>query len=172
MMISFNLVYALASGPAGSLSDRLGRRRLILGGWLIYGAIYLGFTRVTAGWQAWALMTPYGLYYALTEGVAKAYVADLVPADRRGHAYGVYNAAVGLAALPASLIAGVLWQGLGPWNGFGPAGPFYFGAAWPCSRASSGFSAFRHGRSPSTLAVFDRTASWGTNPIPSLQQYA
>jgi MFS family permease len=128
MMISFNLVYALASGPAGALSDRLGRRRLILGGWLIYAAIYLGFTGVTAGWQAWALMTLYGLYYALTEGVAKAYVADIVPAELRGRAYGVYNGAIGLTALPASLIAGILWQGLGPWHGFGPAAPFLFGA--------------------------------------------
>ena len=129
MMISFNLVYALVSGPAGALSDRLGRRRLILGGWLIYGAIYLGFAGVRSGGQAWALMTVYGLYYALTEGVAKAYVADIVPASQRGRAYGAFSAAVGLAALPASVIAGVLWQGLGPWHGFGPSAPFYFGAA-------------------------------------------
>jgi MFS family permease len=128
MLISFNLVYAVASGPAGALSDRLGRRRLLLGGWLIYGAIYLGFTGVTSGWQAWTLMTLYGLYYALTEGVAKAFVADLVPSEQRGRAYGLFNAAIGLSALPASLIAGVLWQGLGPWQGFGPAAPFFFGA--------------------------------------------
>jgi MFS family permease len=128
MLISFNLVYALASGPAGALSDRLGRRRLILGGWLVYGVLYLGFAWATDGWQVWALMTVYGLYYALTEGVAKAYVADLVPADQRGRAYGVFNAAIGLGALPASLIAGILWQGLGRWPGFGPAAPFLFGA--------------------------------------------
>jgi MFS family permease len=128
MMISFNLVYALVSGPAGALSDRLGRRRLILGGWLIYGAIYLGFSGVRAGWQAWALMTLYGLYYALTDGVARAYVADIVPAELRGRAYGVYNAAIGLTALPASVIAGILWQGLGRWHGFGPSAPFLFGA--------------------------------------------
>jgi MFS family permease len=128
MMITFNIVYALASGPAGALSDRLGRRRLILGGWLLYGAIYLGFTAVTAAWHAWTLMALYGLYYALTEGVAKAYVADIVPGSLRGRAYGVYNAAIGAAALPASLIAGVLWQGLGSWRGFGPAAPFLFGA--------------------------------------------
>jgi MFS family permease len=128
MLISFNVIYALASGPAGALSDRLGRRRLILGGWLVYAVIYLGFARVTAGWQAWALMTGYGLYYASTEGVAKAYVADLVPSDHRGRAYGVFNALIGLTALPASLIAGILWQGLGPWRGLGPAAPFYFGA--------------------------------------------
>jgi MFS family permease len=129
MLISFNLVYALASAPAGALSDRVGRRRLIVGGWMVYGVLYLGFARVNAGWQAWALMTLYGLYYALTEGVAKAHIADLVPSDLRGRAYGVFNAAVGLTSLPASLIAGILWQGLGPWQGFGPAAPFLFGAA-------------------------------------------
>jgi MFS family permease len=128
MMISFNLVYALFSGPAGALSDRLGRRRLILLGWLIYAGIYLGFAGVTAGWQAWSLMTLYGFYYALTDGVARAYVADIVPAELRGRAYGLYNAAIGLTALPASLIAGILWQGVGPWHGFGAAAPFVFGA--------------------------------------------
>lgn len=129
MMISFNVVYALASGPAGALSDRLGRRRLILGGWTVYVLIYLGFAWLTAGWQAWILMTLYGAYYAMTEGVAKAFVADLVSADQRGTAYGLFNAAIGLSALPASVVAGLLWQGAGTWHGFGPSAPFYFGAA-------------------------------------------
>ena len=129
MMLTFNLVYAVASGPAGALSDRVGRRRLIVVGWLIYALIYLGFARVETGRQAWVLMAVYGLYYAATEGVAKAYVADLVPPERRGAAYGAFNAAIGLAVLPSSLIAGVLWQGAGTWAGFGPAAPFLFGAA-------------------------------------------
>jgi MFS family permease len=77
----------------------------------------------------WALYALYGVYYGAVEGTARAYVADLVRPDRRGTAYGVYNAAVGVAAFPASLIAGVLWQGVGPWAGFGPAAPFLFGAA-------------------------------------------
>lgn len=122
MMICFNLVYTVVSGPAGGLSDRVGRRRLIVVGWLVYALIYLGFAKVTAGWQAWTLMTLYGVYYGTTEGVAKALVADLVRPEQRGVAYGVFNAAIGLAALPASLIAGGLWQA------FGPAAPFYFGA--------------------------------------------
>lgn len=128
MMISFNLVYALVSGPAGALSDRVGRRRLIVAGWLVYALIYIGFAAINRGWQAWALMTAYGLYYATTEGVAKAYVADLVEPERRGVAYGAFNAAVGLAALPASVIAGLLWQGAWGWHGFGPSAPFVFGA--------------------------------------------
>jgi MFS family permease len=129
MMLTFNIVYATVSIPAGALSDRLGRRRLILTGWLVYALIYLGFAWVTTGVQAWALMTVYGLFYGLTDGNARAYVADLVASGERGTAYGVYNAAVGFAALPASLIAGLLWQGIGPWSGFGPEAPFYFGGA-------------------------------------------
>ena len=129
MMLTFTFVYTLISGPAGALSDRIGRRRLIIGGWGVYGLIYLGFAQVTAGWQAWALMGAYGLYYGLTEGIAKAYVADLVPAEHRGTAYGVFNAAIGLTAFPASFLAGILWQGAFGWSGFGPSAPFYFGAA-------------------------------------------
>ncbi len=128
MLVTFNLVYALISGPAGALSDRIGRRRLIIGGWLVYGFIYLGLALAGTGWQVWLLFALYGLYYGLAEGVSKAMVADLVQADQRGTAYGVYNAAVGLTAFPASLIAGVLWQGVGSWQGFGPGAPFLFGA--------------------------------------------
>jgi MFS family permease len=129
MMLTFNVIYAAIAGPAGALSDRIDRRHLIVGGWLVYGLIYLGFAYVTAGWQAWLLMSIYGAYYGLTDGVAKAFVADLVPAESRGTAYGLYNAAVGLAALPASVLAGVLWQGLGTWQGWGSQAPFLFGAA-------------------------------------------
>ncbi|MGO9596771.1 MAG: MFS transporter [Isosphaeraceae bacterium] len=129
MVLSYNLVYALFSGPAGALSDRVGRRRLLVAGWLFYALIYLGFARITAGWQAWAMMTVYGLYAAACEGVAKAFVADLVPASDRGTAYGVFHTAVGLAAMPASLLAGILWQGIGGWPGWGPSAPFILGAA-------------------------------------------
>ncbi|GAB4447672.1 MAG: MFS transporter [Anaerolineae bacterium] len=128
MLLTFNAVYSLLSGPLGALSDRLGRARLMLGGWLLYSLIYLGFAAAQNGWQVWLLFALYGVYYAATEGTAKALVADLVPAEQRGTAYGLYHAAVGLAVLPASVIAGLLWQGAGAWPGFGPAAPFLFGA--------------------------------------------
>ncbi len=128
MLVVFNLVYTLVSMPAGALSDRIGRRRLVIGGWLVYAAIYLGFGLVQAAWQVWALYVLYGLYYGLAYGTSKAMVADLVPAHLRGTAYGSYNAMLGIIDLPASLIAGVLWQGAGNWGGFGPSAPFLFGA--------------------------------------------
>jgi len=129
MMMTFNLVYALVSSPAGALSDRFGRRRFLVAGWALYAVVYLGFARATAGWHTWALMGVYGFYYGMTHGVAKAFVADLVPCEARGTAYGVYNAAVGVTALPASIIAGLLWQGVGRWSGFGPSAPFLIGSA-------------------------------------------
>ena len=129
MLITFNLIYALFSSPLGALSDRLGRRRVILGGWLLYSLVYLGFALAANVAQVWIVYALYGLYYAAFEGAAKALVADLVPIEQRGTAYGFYNATVGLVALPASLLAGVLWQGIGDWPGFGPSAPFFAGAA-------------------------------------------
>ena len=129
MIAGFNLVYSLLATPAGALSDKIDRRKVVIGGWLLYALVYLGFAWAGQTWQFWLLYALYGIYYAMTEGVVKALVADFVPADRRGTAYGVYNAAVGLTVLPASVIAGALWQGLGPWTGFGPAAPFLFGGA-------------------------------------------
>jgi MFS family permease len=128
MLVTFNLVYTAISTPAGSLSDRVGRRRVIIGGWLTYAAIYLGLALSRTGWQVWVLYTFYGLYYGLAYGTTKAMVADIVPTELRGTAYGTYNATLGLLDFPASLIAGVLWQGVGAFHGFGPSAPFFFGA--------------------------------------------
>lgn len=128
MLMTFNLIYSVLAGPLGALSDKVGRRRLIIFGWISYGLVYLGFALSHTGWQIWTLFGFYGIYYAATEGSAKALIADLVPADRHGTAYGLYNAAIGLTAFPASAIAGLLWQGAFGWHGFGPAAPFYFGA--------------------------------------------
>ncbi|MBZ0308814.1 MAG: MFS transporter, partial [Anaerolineae bacterium] len=110
------------SSPAGILSDRVGRGRLILGGWLAYGVLYLGFALSFETWHIWVLYSLYGVYYAAVEGTAKALVADLVPSEQRGTAYGYYNAAIGLTALPASLLAGILWQKSGA------SAPFLVGA--------------------------------------------
>jgi MFS family permease len=128
MLMTFNLVYALLAGPLGALSDKIGRRTLIISGWVAYGLVYLGFALSQSGWQIWTLFGLYGVYYAATDGVAKAFIADLVPNERRGTAYGLYNATIGLMALPASVIAGLLWQGAFGWKGFGPSAPFLFGA--------------------------------------------
>jgi MFS family permease len=129
MLVLFNLIYSIVSMPAGSLSDRIGRRRLIIGGWLVYALIYLGFAFAQSAWQVWLLYVAYGLYYGLAYGTANALVADLVPEHLRGTAYGTYNAVIGFLAFPASFIAGLLWQGIGSWQGFGPSAPFLFGGA-------------------------------------------
>jgi MFS family permease len=128
MLMTFNLIYSVLAGPLGALSDKVGRRRLIIIGWIAYGLVYLGFALSHTGWQIWTLFGFYGIYYAATEGSAKALIADLVPPERHGTAYGLYNAAIGLTAFPASAIAGLLWQGAFGWHGFGPAAPFFFGA--------------------------------------------
>jgi MFS family permease len=129
MLMTFNFIYASLSGPLGAWSDKIGRRRLIIGGWIAYGLVYLGLALSNAGWHVWVLYALYGIYYAATDGVGRALVADFVPVERRGAAYGLYNAAIGITVLPASVIAGVLWQGIGSWTGFGASAPFYFGAA-------------------------------------------
>lgn len=118
----FNFVYATASIPLGSLSDRIGREKVILMGWFFYTVSYLGFAMATKSYQAWLLFALYGIYFATTEGVVKAHIADQVASGHRGKAYGLYNALVGVITLPASFIAGSLWDNISP------AAPFYFSA--------------------------------------------
>ena len=108
-----HVVKSASSTPGGALSDRVGRRPLIAAGWTVYAAVYLGFATAGAAWQAWALFAAYGLVSGLTEGAEKALVADLAPAAGRGTAFGWYHAAVGAAALPASLLFGVVWERYG-----------------------------------------------------------
>jgi MFS family permease len=130
MLMTFNAIYAALAGPLGSLSDRFGRKKLMITGWTIYGLVYLGFALSHSGVQVWTLFGIYGIYYAMTEGVAKAFVADIVTQEKRGTAYGFFNAGIGLAALPASLFAGILYQFIGP------SAPFIFGA---CLALIAGF---------------------------------
>jgi MFS family permease len=121
MIAFFNAVTALSAYPAGILSDKLSRRTVILIGWSYYALLYVGFACATSSLHIWILYISYGLYYGLTEGVEKAFVADLVPEQLRGTAYGLFNGVIGIAALPASLFAGLLWQN------FGMQAPFFFG---------------------------------------------
>jgi MFS family permease len=121
MLITFNLIYTLVSTPAGSLSDRVGRRKVIVAGWLAYAVIYTGFGLVQTAGQVWVLYALYGLYYGMAFGTASALIADIVPADVRGTAYGTYNAAISVGTLFASIVAGLLWQNVSP------AAPFLFG---------------------------------------------
>jgi len=121
LLTAFNLVITLSSTPAGALSDRLGRRGLIIAGWTIYAVIYVGFAFASSAWHIWALYLGYGLYYGAFQGAASALVADLVPSELRGTAYGLFNGAIGVAAFPASLLAGLLWD----W--YGAPAPFLIG---------------------------------------------
>ena len=104
----------LSSLYGGDLSDRLGRRRLIVSGWILYAAVYAGFAFVTEQYSVWILFVIYGIYFGLAEGAEKALVADLVRPEQRGMAYGLYNLAFGITVLPASLLMGGLWTWRGP----------------------------------------------------------
>ena len=110
---ALHVVKSVSSTPGGILSDRFGRRPLILVGWLVYALVYSGFAFASSAWHAWLLFMVYGLYFGMTEGVEKALVADLVGSRVRGAAFGWYNLTIGLAALPGSLLFGWLWQTFG-----------------------------------------------------------
>jgi MFS family permease len=123
MIVAFNATNALISFPVGALSDRIGRRPLIALAWLIYAVSYAGFALAsTAGWSAllWIL---YGSYYGINDAVGKALVADVAPVHLRATGFGILNFGIAIAVLPASLVAGVLWDAVSP------SAPFWFGAA-------------------------------------------
>jgi MFS family permease len=129
-IVAFNATNAIVAWPAGALSDRVGRRGLIALAWMIYAACYAGFALATSAVWVAPLWIAYGTYYALSEGVGKAVVADLAPAELRATAFGILNAVQGTMILPASVIAGVLWSAVAP------AAPFWFGAACAASAAA------------------------------------
>jgi len=126
---ALHLVKMSSSLPAGILSDRLGRKGLILTGWSVYALTYAGFAVANAAWEAWGLFLVYGLYFGLTEGVEKALIADLAPERLRGSAFGLYHLAVGIGALPASLLFGWVWQQFGDPAAFGMGAVFALAAA-------------------------------------------
>jgi MFS family permease len=104
----------LSSLFGGDLSDRLGRKRLIVSGWILYAAVYAGFAFATQQASLWVLFLVYGIYFGLAEGAEKALVADLVRPEQRGTAYGLYNLAFGVTVFPASLLMGMIWDWKGP----------------------------------------------------------
>jgi MFS family permease len=113
-----HVVKSTTSAKAGELADRLGRRRALAAGWITYAAIYAGFAFARSGWSIASLFVVYGLHFALVGGAQKALVADLVPAEARARGFGLYHMCVGLAALPASLLFGLLYQRLGAATAF------------------------------------------------------
>ena len=108
----------LSSLWGGDLSDRLGRKRLIVSGWILYAAVYAGFAFVSNQYSIWVLFLIYGIYFGLAEGAEKALVADLVKPEQRGTAYGLYNLAFGITVFPASLLMGIIWDWKGPTAAF------------------------------------------------------
>ncbi len=138
MLIPLTLVYAATSYPFGRLSDRIGRKRVIIAGWGIYVLTYLGFALASPTWHVTyviLLFAIYGIYYGAAEGVTRAFVADMVPKEKRGTAYGLYHGSIGLSLLLASVTAGVLWEAIDP------AATFFFGAAM-AGMAMVGFMLF------------------------------
>lgn len=118
-----------SSLPGGMASDRLGRKGVIVTGWMVYALTYSGFIFADSAWQAWALFMIYGLYFGLTEGAEKALIANLAPEHLRGSAFGLYHLMIGIGALPASLLFGWVWQVYGDTAAFGLGATFAMAAA-------------------------------------------
>lgn len=125
--LTFNAVYAAMSMPAGMAADRLGRRLIIIAGFGLFACVYAGAALATTPWHMAGLFVIYGFYMGLTDGVQRAYLATLIPDHRKATGFGLYHMIVGLAILPASVVAGTLWDHVGP------AAPFWFGAAMSAS---------------------------------------
>jgi MFS family permease len=137
--LSFNLIYALSSWPAGRLSDRVGPGRVIACGFLLFAAIYAGLALASRPAHIWALFPLYGLSMGLTAGVQKAYLGLVSPKRFLATAYGIFDTVVGLALLPASLIGGYLWDAVGP------QATFWYGAATAAAAAFLLLILARHG---------------------------
>jgi MFS family permease len=120
--ILFNFTYALFSIPAGIISDKIGPKKVLLTGFLLFSVVYLFFALIHSSFFLWLLFPVYGVYMALTEGVGKAYISNLVPQEKSGTAFGVYHTIIGLTTFFASLIAGLLWTYIGV------SAPFIFGS--------------------------------------------
>jgi len=119
----FNGLSALVALRSGVISDRIGRKPVIVTGWLVFSAVYFAMARISTPAGVWIWFIIYGAYYGMTDGMLRAYAVDLAPAHLRGTAVGAYFTFTGVALLPASLIAGFLWDKVSP------SAPFYYGAA-------------------------------------------
>jgi len=125
----YNAVYGILSFPFGRLSDRVGRKRMLVAGYVVYGLVYLGFAAVPSVLHpssfipVFALFAIYGVFSALNEGLEKALVADIAPEEHRATFIGLHSTLTGVGLLPASLLAGALW------SLFGASAPFWFGGA-------------------------------------------
>lgn len=120
--VIYNISYAALSYPAGLMADKIGYRKVLFTGFFIFALVYAGFALTNSAVSVWVLFAVYGFYIAFTEGVSKAYIADLAPKDQVGTAIGLYYTVTGVAVLFASLVAGWLW------GTYGAAGPFYYGS--------------------------------------------
>lgn len=123
LYLIFNLVYSISAMPAGMVADRFGKKRMILLGYLLFGFIYTGLALSSTQTAMWVLFLLYGIFMGISEGIQRAFVATLLARDYMGTGYGVYHTVIGLAALPSSIIAGILWDILGS------RATFLFGAA-------------------------------------------
>ena len=120
--VLFNFTYAIFSIPAGIISDKIGPKKVLLIGFLLFSAVYLFFGLAHSSLFLWFLFPVYGMYMALTEGVGKAYISNLVPQEKTGTAFGVYQTTIGLCTFFASLIAGLFWTYIDV------SAPFIFGS--------------------------------------------
>jgi len=138
LWIVLHAVKVVTSMPGGSLSDRIGRRRTIISGWVVYALIYAGFAIAASQWHAWALFALYGIYFGLAEGAERALVSDLSEEETAGTAFGFYHLAVGAASFPASAIFGYVWKM------YSAEAAFLMGASFAIAAAALLMAAVRH----------------------------
>jgi MFS family permease len=122
LYLVFNIFYTLFAFPAGVLSDRVGRRALLVAGYVFYSLVYLGFAVISRGQLLWLRFGLYGIYNAVTEGVEKALVSEIAPGSQKATLLGLHATLVGIGLLPASVVGGALW------NYLGSSATFYFGS--------------------------------------------